>query len=430
MKNIALILLLFYAFSGFTQNFELGESVVGYDFRSSFICFTNNDSVVLSGTFKGEIEKWDVSQQTLLNKIKVSNKEIEQISFHESSNTFYVSTHENEVLRYNFSTFEQLSKTQFEHPIHFIYQNLNNPCFVALNNGELYEISDSTKTLVLKSSTSIESLLYSKKSKILVVNDGKSIKTIHAPSQRVLKEVLQPTNSWFTTLIPYQGKTDVVISISENGNIHFWDLKKGELIKNIRAKNNFFNRGINKHSRNLIAGFFKNKSLLFSLDDYNLEFDLNEEIEISQTLVCSKDQKFIITADQNHVHKLYHLVGDQEIPKLAFQKRDLKLEPISLNGPEIEIEIWDHEEVDGDRISLNLNNYWLCRNHLITGSKRTFYSDLKPGANTLLFHAENLGKFPPNTCAIRITCSDGQIIERIMRSDLKETSGLTIQYNP
>lgn len=426
MKSIISLILLVSTFHIKAQTFELGESIVGYDNKASFICFTDEDSIVLSGTFTGEIEKWNVLRAKLVSTTKISELPIKHIEFNAHKHTLFTSDGDKTLVEIDFSSFETLHTYSFSHPINHIYQNPNAPCFVSLDNGELHQISKKGSNLILKSGTPIESLIFQPENQNVLINDGKSIQSYNINSKRINTSVLQPSNSWFSRIIPYQKTQDTIISISENGHIHFWDIGKGVLIQQIQAKNDFYNRGINGHSRNLVTGFYNNKSLLFSLDDYDLDFDMNEEIEISNTLVCSKDQRYIITADQAGHHKLLHLIGEYKIPKLAFQKREIHLENVKLTGSKIEIEIWDHEEIDGDRISLNLNNKWLCRNFEISSKKKVYYADLKEGNNTLLFHAENLGKFPPNTCAMLIRTPNGEVIERIMRSDLKESSGLNI----
>ena len=430
MKHILFLILLLSTLHIQAQNFELGESIVGYDNRASFICFTDEDSIVLSGTFQGEIEKWNVSKPELISAIKISDSPIKHIEFSPSTRTLFATDGNQTLKEVDYSKFEILNEYTFNHPINHIHHNPHVPCFVSLDNGELYQISDLESTLVLKSRTPIESIIFQPESQNILINDGKSIQSYNINSKRINSFVKQPANSWFSKIIPYQNTLDTIISISENGHIHFWDIKKEKLILQIQAKNDFHNRGINKFSRNLVTGFYNNRSLLFSLDDYDLNFDMNEEIEISNTLVCSKDQRYIITADHEGHHKLLHLIGEYKIPKLAFQKRDVSLETIELKGNKIEIEIWDHEEIDGDRVSLNFNNTWLCRNYEITSKKKTYYTDLQEGDNVLLFHAENLGKYPPNTCAMIIKTPNGEVVERIMRSDLKESSGLTIQHHP
>ena len=430
MKPILFLILSLSVLHSFAQNFELGESIVGYDDRASFICFTNEDSVVLAGTFKGEIEKWNVTKPELLATIKVADSPVKHIEFSLGTQSLFSSDGNKTLKEIDYSTFEIINEYTFDHPINHIHQNPYVPCFVSLDNGELHQISDLKSTLVLKSRTPIESIIFQPTNQNILINDGKSIQSYNINSKRINTFVKQPSNSWFSKIIPYQNTMDTIISISENGHIHFWDIKKGKLIQQIQAKNDFHNRGINTYSRNLVTGFYNDRSLLFSLDDYDLAFDMNEEIEISNTLVCSKDQRYIITADHEGHHRLLHLIGEYKIPKLAFQKRDVSLEVVELKSPKIQIEIWDHEEVDGDRVSLNLNNSWLCRNYEIVSKKKTYYATLEEGDNMLIFHAENLGKFPPNTCAIVIKTPNGEVIERIMRSDLKESSGLQIQYTP
>lgn len=68
----------------------------------------------------------------------------------------------------------------------------------------------------------------------------------------------------------------------------------------------------------------------------------------------------------------------------------------------VRIRIFDEAMIDGDVISLNWNGTWILRYYRIAKLPKEFTLELQPGENTLVMHAENLGRYPPNTASISV----------------------------
>ncbi|MFN8393683.1 MAG: hypothetical protein U0176_03320 [Bacteroidia bacterium] len=68
----------------------------------------------------------------------------------------------------------------------------------------------------------------------------------------------------------------------------------------------------------------------------------------------------------------------------------------------VRIRVFDEAMIDGDVISLNWNGTWILRYYRIAKLPKEFTLDLQPGENTLVMHAENLGRYPPNTASISV----------------------------
>jgi hypothetical protein len=75
---------------------------------------------------------------------------------------------------------------------------------------------------------------------------------------------------------------------------------------------------------------------------------------------------------------------------------------IVVSSSQIILKVWDHNVVDGDIISLNLNGTWILKEYTLTKSKKEIVINLPQQLNILVFHAENLGRIPPNTTAILV----------------------------
>lgn len=83
--------------------------------------------------------------------------------------------------------------------------------------------------------------------------------------------------------------------------------------------------------------------------------------------------------------------------------RDMDVqEKVKVKSDSVIVEVWDKGKIDGDRISLYLNDELIASDILLTAEKKKIVIHLQPGVNYLVMHALNLGSIPPNTAAINI----------------------------
>lgn len=110
--------------------------------------------------------------------------------------------------------------------------------------------------------------------------------------------------------------------------------------------------------------------------------------------------------------------------------RDLvTLHKIRVTSPNLTIKVYDHQIVDGDIISLFLNDEWILEEYTLQKSKYEIKVTIKEGQSKLILYALNLGKYRPNTAAIVI--DDGHKEQQvILESNLEESGTLEIKYNP
>jgi hypothetical protein len=102
--------------------------------------------------------------------------------------------------------------------------------------------------------------------------------------------------------------------------------------------------------------------------------------------------------------------------------RDLQVTHyVTVTKKKVIVKVWDHQTVDGDRISLNLNGKWVLENYTLEKKAYVMEIELNPGKNIFVLHALNLGKIHPNTAAIII--DDGIKENKIVLESTLETSG-------
>jgi len=92
-----------------------------------------------------------------------------------------------------------------------------------------------------------------------------------------------------------------------------------------------------------------------------------------------------------------------------FTTREKKLiREIPLSGDSVELRFYDNAEIDGDSISLFLNNHLFRENIRLTGSAyiiKLAVSEMRD-TNELIMVAENLGSIPPNTSYMVVIVGD------------------------
>lgn len=100
--------------------------------------------------------------------------------------------------------------------------------------------------------------------------------------------------------------------------------------------------------------------------------------------------------------------------KFATRKKILTTE-IPVSGDSIELRFYDNAEIDGDSISLFLNDKLIFQHIRLTGSAYTIklpVSELSE-ANELIMVAENLGSIPPNTSYMVVIVGDKRYDARL-----------------
>ncbi len=96
--------------------------------------------------------------------------------------------------------------------------------------------------------------------------------------------------------------------------------------------------------------------------------------------------------------------------------------------PDLEIAVWDAQVIDGDIVSLYMDDKLILADHALTEGKKYLRFDGTGYKRCFLFlHAHNLGTIPPSTVTMTIT--DGNKSYQIeVRSDLTMSSGVELNF--
>jgi len=124
-------------------------------------------------------------------------------------------------------------------------------------------------------------------------------------------------------------------------------------------------------------------------------------------------------------------VVDEFIMDKDIVNRDIEIQhTITVYDQVLEIDVWDHQKEDGDRISLYLNGVLILEDYLLKREKKKVKIKLLPNqTNQLRLFALNLGDVAPNTASIRIVQKE-KTHHIILKSDLKTCGTIEINYEP
>lgn len=129
-----------------------------------------------------------------------------------------------------------------------------------------------------------------------------------------------------------------------------------------------------------------------------------------------------IAATDNKITALPAQLKDREI---ALSKHKIKVDSLTFT-----VELYDHMIEDGDIISLNFNGDWILEEMPLKAKPVELKLRInEEGKNYFLLHAENVGRRPPNTMAVRYTYH-GREQQIILKSDLNVSEMIEIIYKP
>jgi streptogramin lyase len=100
---------------------------------------------------------------------------------------------------------------------------------------------------------------------------------------------------------------------------------------------------------------------------------------------------------------------------------------VELTTTEVELQLWDQGFVDGDIISLYINDSLVVKEYELSALKETIkYTFEKNSVNKIAIYAHNIGKVPPNTCTVTLIAG-AKKYRYILNSDLNKCAAVLIK---
>jgi hypothetical protein len=171
--------------------------------------------------------------------------------------------------------------------------------------------------------------------------------------------------------------------------------------------------------------------LHFFLDSYIFPV-LSSKIDISSILKAETAwigfTASTSSAYSNHDILAWNINEAPDKPKDIDEKKvEVKtIKTIKVATRNLEFKVWDHNKIDGDMISIKINDKWLLSNYTLKKEPIKLEYTLTGFSANLVIYAHNLGTVPPNTATIEIWDGKEMHIEKL-ESNFETSQAITIQ---
>jgi Fe-S-cluster containining protein len=258
----------------------------------------------------------------------------------------------------------------------------------------------------------------------------------YAPEYVLEVNIVQKKNNLYGNTLAYSGTT-VVSKIAFNGYIDADSIYLREDIEGVMKK--VYPQGFGLCIKNLILKYKKESGGLETLtgrwDGKPIEKLKKEEKDPDAFSLFTKSDGdcipgyiFLSKNDLAHIYTSKP-TQYQVFPDSIYQTKINNIEEIDVFNQIVQISIADYEKVDGDKVTIMLNQDTVASKVSVRRVPKTYSLVLNSVYvnNQLLIYAENLGKIPPNTCGIKII--DGDKIHLIyLSSDFRTTGAIKLNY--
>lgn len=131
-------------------------------------------------------------------------------------------------------------------------------------------------------------------------------------------------------------------------------------------------------------------------------------------------------------------VDIEQSDTLATLQKALHLEPrektmtktVILKSPDVKIDLYDDGVIDGDTVTVLINNKLLLYRQMLTDRPLTLHVNAFPGTEyELVMYADNLGTIPPNTALMMVTAGSEKI-EVFLSSSEQKSAAVRFVYKP
>ncbi len=179
---------------------------------------------------------------------------------------------------------------------------------------------------------------------------------------------------------------------------------------------------------------YKNGFLVFYMDSYLFPV-LSFKLDIPERLGNKDNLAWMGFTSSTGSAYSHHDILSWSLAEFLPPPEDIKEEKIEVTDAEvievksrkINISVWDHNRIDGDIISLKLNDHYVLTRYPLEAAKKTVPLRITGFNARLILYAHNLGDIPPNTAALEI--DDGvskQVIK--LKANFDQSEAIVIQY--
>ncbi len=141
------------------------------------------------------------------------------------------------------------------------------------------------------------------------------------------------------------------------------------------------------------------------------------------------DNKNICPAGTIVMNRIQQSAFKPEVRSVLIERKNELVKEIYVDTGTIKLDFYDNGQIDGDTISVYVNNSPVLSQKMLTAKPLTIYIkiDAKKTQQELIMVGENLGSIPPNTALMMVNTSDKRY-QLYLSSDEKKNSMVRFIY--
>lgn len=406
------------------QEYQFFKQLTGHQSKLTFVLFRNEDNLLASGDMKGKIAIWDINQGKSIKWLNGHNKQITHLEFNKKGNLMASASYDGTVKIWDLSKSEIIRNIQIPAGVPYADVAGNEPTFLSLHPSEdiiffggydskvyKYDLKKGSQEVLYEDkiygitcgrlSEDHNKLIFGAGFKIYMYDlIKKEISNLFSP------EDSNSNDEYICEVAQYKDKLAVWYY---GGNVKIFDLKDNSLSYewNCTKEKGTSNLSFSQNGNLLLTGNLENTTKLWDIKQQKLQQQLKGHKKRTTTFSFSFDDLFIATGSDDQTIIIWkkdlqqiEKENESQIPDLV-EGRKVDVQAIFKSKKDKEfITFWDNSILDGDIISVYLNEIKILNNHKLTKEKKKIELKLKDGINVLSIYAHNLGEIPPNTIGV------------------------------
>ena len=473
----------------FSQHFEFDYSLAGHQSPVTFLNLRSEDNLLISGGENGEIIVWDLNgqNQKLDKQLNGHSGKITHIDFNYSGDQLLTASYDGTCKIWNIDNGNLLKSIEvpkitpykdvkgFE-PTFAIFDGSGTQFYVGGYNMAVYRINieNGEKDRIFRTRAGgITSGTFTNDFRNLIVGVLGRIYVLDVENRNVVKSFQNSSNEEdFVCELVAVPEKELLASWNFNGNIDFWKINDSSVSYSISAteKLGTSNIAFSEDGKYLLTGNDGSKLSLWDLNQRVVVQVFQKHAQDVKCFAYSDDGTYIVTGGDDKMINIWSkpresviitpdIIPDEDVDyeveevtpsdveeiepveedtsvdsqeetiDVEFINREIEVQQsLSLNTEKAGFYFYDNRLIDGDIISVKLNNSWIIKRHLLTKEPKIIQAKLLEGDNFLVIYAHNEGSKPPNT--IGITVNGRGIDEKyVLKSNMNTSAALKIIYS-
>ncbi len=213
-----------------------------------------------------------------------------------------------------------------------------------------------------------------------------------------------------------------IVSVSQNGKII---IDQVNVSKKKFTDDILLDTGMNiitLFAQNFGNGLPNRSKFNFSFGGQKLEYGFTSKEDSAAGFIVIK----MYCSTEKFNETFFPAYGAEGYPSLKSNEKIIT--SVATKSKQIQLAIWDDAVEDGDTVSISIDREWVVQSLAVKKKVQFIPVTLKPGRNTILFIANNVGSIPPNTSVLEII--DGKKRKSFMiETQIGENNLLRIFYD-